>query len=210
MPEPERRITQSAPWPDELEDLVAHFWYRPGWTFHLLENLVRDHEDPNNDSSPPLCQGTTLDIITWGYNSYHAPTRGEWATLPAPELCGCGQPWPCPSYEENGRRGPYRVHHYKIVPAAVFNRVSWQWWLLQMCKEVEDHETAEFFRLVYDDTTRIGTETFGETRREERPFRPVHAPGWNPYMLTAAAPESARRTSFRGVEKVPAPDASGG
>lgn len=184
-----RTITQTAPWPEELEHLVKGFRYRPGWTFHLLADFVRDREDPADSTSAPVCQGTTLDIITWGYNSYHAPVRGEWpGTEPTDQRCACGQPWPCPSYEENGRRGPYRVHHYKIVPAAVFNRESWEWWLLTCCREVEDHELAEFF-VVVDDAG------------ERRPFRPIHAPGWNPYMLTVTADENARRTSFRGVVK---------
>lgn len=154
-----KQITQVAPWPEELEDLVEHFRYRPGWKFFLHESLVRDHEDPNDDTSPPVCWGTTLDIITLGYDSYH-PERGQ----------------------------QYGVHHYRIVPAATFNRESWEHWLLQQCIAVDTHEVCEFYVVAYEG-------------HEERPFRPVHAPGWDPYMVTVNAPESERSTSYRGIRK---------
>jgi hypothetical protein len=61
-PEP---LRQEAPWPTELEDLVANVEYRPGWKF-ALENLPRGQGS----------KGLTLSIYSLGYDTYH-PDRGE-------------------------------------------------------------------------------------------------------------------------------------
>jgi len=56
---------QTAPYPDELADLVSRLEYRPGWTFDLLD------KDRGQGS-----KGLTLIITTRGYDAYH-PDRGE-------------------------------------------------------------------------------------------------------------------------------------
>jgi hypothetical protein len=33
----------------------------------------------------------------------------------------------------------------------------------------------------------------------ERPYAPLHGPGWSPYLVTVERTEQDRRTSFRGV-----------
>ncbi len=58
-------MTQTAPFPVELAEMVARLAYRPGWTF-TLSHLDRDQGS----------EGLTLDIVTLGYNSYH-PEQGE-------------------------------------------------------------------------------------------------------------------------------------
>lgn len=63
--------------------------------------------------------GLTFTVLTSGYDAYH-PDRGQY----------------------------YRVYHYFPVPAATFNRASWQRWLLDCLLRVELHETCEFFALV--------------------------------------------------------------
>jgi hypothetical protein len=148
-------MTQTAPYPTELAELVEGFHYRPGWQCRLLDDFVREREDPADDSSPPLVWGLTLDIITRGYNSYH-PEQGQ----------------------------NYGVHHYMIVPAATYNRESWQRWLLNQHFLVEQHETCEFFVV-----------------NGEHPFAPNHGPGNDPYRVVEYAPDEDRRTSFRGVVK---------
>lgn len=57
-------MTQVAPWPQELADLVAACTYRPGWLVRL-EDLDRDQGS----------RGLTLVITTQGFNSYH-PDNG--------------------------------------------------------------------------------------------------------------------------------------
>ena len=57
---------QRAPYPDELEDLVRRWKYRPGWTFVLADDYDRGQGSI----------GLTLIITTKGYNSYH-PEQGE-------------------------------------------------------------------------------------------------------------------------------------
>lgn len=58
-------MSQKAPFPTELDDLVSKVTYRPGWRFTL------NHIDRGQGS-----EGLTLDIVTMGYNSYH-PEQGE-------------------------------------------------------------------------------------------------------------------------------------
>lgn len=108
---------QAAPFPAELAELVDGLTYKPGWTF-TLRHMVREHEDPSDDSSPALSEGLTLDVVSLTHDSHH-PERGL----------------------------VYRVHHYVIVPPATFNRASWQRWLLEQLLLIERHEAAEFFRI---------------------------------------------------------------
>jgi hypothetical protein len=58
-------ITQVAPWPHELADIVANLAYRPGWSFRL------DHLDRGQGS-----EGMTFRILSRGYDTYN-PDRGE-------------------------------------------------------------------------------------------------------------------------------------
>jgi len=86
------------------------------------------------------------------------------------------------------------------VPPAIFNRQSWEWWLLEMCVLVERHEACEFASFVYERDNQVGTVKLGTSTEVRRPFRPVHAPGWNPYMVVVVErTDVAQRTSFRGV-----------
>lgn len=58
------------------------------------------------------------------------------------------------------------VHHLFIVPAASYNRSSWQRWLLDRILDVESHEACEFFRI-----------------DGERVFAPHHSDGEDPYTI---------------------------
>jgi hypothetical protein len=60
----------------------------------------------------------------------------------------------------------YGVLHYFIVPAASYNRRSWQRWLWDRYVDVLRHEGGEFF--VIDG---------------KRPFNPNHDDGNDPYVL---------------------------
>jgi hypothetical protein len=116
--------------------------------------LVDMERDPAS-SHGSSAGGLTVDIISCTFNSYH------------PEA-GYG----------------YRVHHYRIVPAATYNRRSWRRWLLDELVKIETHEACEFFR-----------------DGEERPFAPTHGPGNDPYYLVEYVDDVERRTSFRGTIK---------
>jgi hypothetical protein len=61
----EAEMTQTAPYPTVLAELVAGLRYRPGWQFYL------GHLDRGQGS-----EGLTLDIVTLGYNAYH-PEQGQ-------------------------------------------------------------------------------------------------------------------------------------
>lgn len=69
------------------------------------------------------------------------------------------------------------------VPAASFNRESWEEWLWDRIAETEDHERAENFR-------------FGP--EERRPFKPAHADGWNPGGVRTVVSESVTNTPNAG------------
>ena len=57
--------TQTAPFPQELADIVEALEYRPGWRF-ALESFERD----------PGSEGLTFKILSLGYDTYH-PDQGE-------------------------------------------------------------------------------------------------------------------------------------
>ena len=67
------------------------------------------------------------------------------------------------SYNPNDTIG---IRHLMIVPAAAFDRRSWQRWLLDQILLVESHEACEFF--IVDG---------------EHPYAPSHGPGNNPYLI---------------------------
>jgi hypothetical protein len=97
-------------------------------------------------------KGLTVIITTRGYDSYH-PDRGD----------------------------TYRVNHYMIVPAAGYDRRSWENWLFEQCQLVEKHECMEFFVIA-----------------GERPKAPAHGPGNDPYLVLTHGDETDRRTRFTG------------
>jgi hypothetical protein len=91
----------------------------------------------------------------------------------------------------------YPVNHYFPVPAATYNKASWQRWLLDCLLKVGLHETCEGFVL----------ETHGDfVKRDgshsdvyvERPFAPTHGPGDDPYIVHEYASDTQRRTRFTG------------
>lgn len=132
-------MTQTAPEPEELYDLVNKCTYRPGWRVWL------EQRDRGQGS-----EGLTLIIQTNTIDAYHP-----------------------------GRKAT--VNHFFIVPAASYNRRSWQWWLFEQFQAVEKHECMEFF-------TVDGT----------KPYAPLHGPGNDPYMVQELASDLDRRTAYTG------------
>lgn len=100
-------------------------------------------------------RGSTLIIRTKTYNTYHI---------------------------EDGPH--YKVHHYFIVPAATWNRRSWQRWLFDRFADVQFHEAMEAFMV-----------------DGMRPFAPHHGPGENPYVLMERGTDTEARTTFKGEVK---------
>lgn len=72
------------------------------------------------------------------------------------------------------------------VPAASFNRESWEEWLWARLSETEDHERAEVFRFLQPDGT------------ERRPFKPAHPDGWDPGVVRTVVSESVVNTPNAG------------
>lgn len=80
------------------------------------------------------------------------------------------------------------VMHYHPVPAATYNRQSWERWIIDRVMETETHEAAEWARFVVPNV-----------EAERRPFAATHGPGDNPYVLHEYATEEQRQTSYLGV-----------
>ena len=139
---------QSAPWPEELVQIVEACSYRPGWKIMMCDV----DRDTVQGTGEVLAKGLTLVITTQGYDSYH-PERGE----------------------------NYRVHHFMPVPAATYDRRSWQRWLFDQFLLVERHEAAEFFK--------VG---------KRRPYAPHHGPGNDPYIIFEHGEAKDTRTMFTG------------
>jgi hypothetical protein len=98
---------------------------------------------------------------------------------------------PChDSYHPNNYRP---VQHYHPVPAATFNRQSWERWLFDRLMDTIRHEAAEWFRFIETTTTEDD-----EFMAHRRPFAPTHGPGDDPYVLHEYATDEQRATSYRG------------
>ena len=120
-----------------------------------LISLMDIERDPA-DTHGASAGGLTLRITTLGYDSYNV---------------------------EAGEH--YRVHHYSIVPAATYNRASWQRWLFERFLDVERHECMEFFAI-----------------DGKRPYAATHGPGDDPYVVHEIVTELQAATSFRGLVNV--------
>lgn len=81
------------------------------------------------------------------------------------------------------------VNHLFPVPAATFNRDSWQRWILDRLLDVDMHEACEW------------TVVFDGEGEPVRPFAPTHGPGDNPYRVVQYATDEQRRTAFTGTVK---------
>lgn len=88
------------------------------------------------------------------------------------------------------------VNHYFPVPPAAYGLADWRRWLFDRISDVERHERMEWFAFLPQNITEGSTPEDPECW--ERPYRPVHAPGFDPYVVHDPATEVARRTSFRG------------
>lgn len=82
-----------------------------------------------------------------------------------------------------------KVNHYFPVPPATYNEQSWARWLFDRLGDVDTHERMEDFVLACED----------DPAAVVRPYAPVHAPGWDPYLMTAERTAEDRRTSFLGT-----------
>lgn len=110
-------MTQQAPYPHVLKELVDAMEYRPNWEFSL------EHVDRGQGSA-----GLTLKVLTAGLNTYH-PERGEtyrvWHYMPVPPAAYDRRSWQrwlleqlllierhetCEFFQIAGER-PYAPHH---------------------------------------------------------------------------------------------------
>lgn len=74
-----------------------------------------------------------------------------------------------------------RVNHLFIVPAAAYDKRSWQRWLLDQHLLIESHEACEFYEI-----------------DGVKPYAPSHGPGNDPYMIREIGTDLDVRTAFTG------------
>lgn len=115
--------------------------------------------------------GLTFDVMTRGVNSYN------------------------PDGPSN-----YGVHHYFPVPPAAYDKRSWRHWLFEQILLVERHEAMEFFRFEHDGDF-VGRDGEHHDTYIDRPYRPNHGPGHDPYIVSELATDEQRRTSFTGITR---------
>jgi hypothetical protein len=102
------------------------------------------------------------------------------------------------------RHGPNTYNHEQVmtvshlfpVPPASYNEASWRRWLFDRLGDVDTHERMEDFAFAAELT--IDGPGGGKREVLDRPFKPNHGPGEDPYRVTELTTDEARRTSFRG------------
>ncbi len=72
------------------------------------------------------------------------------------------------------------------VPAAAFNRESWEEWLWARIEDTENHERSEGFRFI------------GADGMVRRPFKPAHPDGWDPSVVRTVVSETVVNTPNAG------------
>ena len=94
-----------------------------------------------------------------------------------------------------------RVAHYFPVLPAAFTAPSWQRWLFDRLGDVDTHERMEDFQLARPGYScgHVPMCAGQCPAAIDRPFRPNHGHGEDPYRITELGSEEARRTSFRDV-----------
>lgn len=162
-------MRQVAPYPVELERLVEALRYRRDRGWKVF--LRDDFTRDPADTHSGESRGLTLTIVREGPDSYH-PER------------------------------VMRVAHHFAVPPATYNRESWMKWLFDRLGDVDDHERMEDFTFAARNVPLMVPELeepVGEVASHlERPYAPVHKPGWDPYLITTERTAVDRRTSYRG------------
>lgn len=166
-------MTQYAPFPTELAELVQNLRYRPGWHFEL-KDIERDHAGVHQGAAG----GLTFIGITGDYDGPGGTYRG------AEDAYHPGRPRP--------------VYFYFPVPAATYNRAAWQRWLFERILDVERHEAMEHFTFQWEEVGGVRAGPGQVTKHTVRPFAPTHGPGDDPYVVHEYGSDLQRRTAFTG------------
>lgn len=164
-------MTQEAPWPTILEDLVNRTVYRPGWTIKLKEKQ-------RDTGSPDPSSGLTLSIYTEGYDSYNVD-RGQTYRVEhqfsVPPATYNEQSWLRWLFEQ------YLIveRHEAMEFFALWSGEPCT------CSLAEPGRMAR--NCSYCESPAI------------RPFAPNHGPGHDPYIIHDYSTDDERRTRYTGV-----------
>lgn len=192
-------MTQTAPDPAELRDLVDQLRYRLhlGWLVWLEDDFQRDKPGRHAGES----RGMTLVVQRAGPNSYH-PVNIKVRARELLDALAKEQPvTELAAQLSDALDALLPVNHYFAVPPATYNRPSWMRWLFDRLADVDTHERMEDFAFATAAVAQRGTGQHNADEAEVlvRPLAPCHGPGWDPYVVTYERADLDRRTSFRGV-----------
>ena len=176
-------MSQIAPYPHELAELVAQLAYRPGWRFHL-EDIERDPATTHSGSA----RGLTLVIFADVHDSYHPEQRrpvNHYFIVPAA------------TYD---RRAWLRWLLDRVLD--VEQHEACEWFRLSVEAGAEhmswvDNDTPVRCQCLHG-ADHYDTAT-PPAEKVVRPYAPNHGPGRDPYTIAEYATDLDRRTSFRGV-----------
>jgi hypothetical protein len=82
-----------------------------------------------------------------------------------------------PGHDSYNPENVMNVNHFFPVPTATYNKKTWQRWVFECCRGVENHELGEWFKV-----------------SDQRPFAPLHGPGEDPYTVHEFRDEVDART----------------
>lgn len=125
----DRQITQWAPWPDDLEQLVAELDYNEAWQFTLRERDDRDYAPDDHERIHPIAGGTTLDVVIAHRNSYPPhEQRHTGFTFPVPPVTWNRDNWMLWLFDRISEIEQHeRMEHFRLVhqpPAELIGRAD--------------------------------------------------------------------------------------
>jgi hypothetical protein len=164
-----KQMTQTAPYPRVLADLVQRLRYRVnlGWEVALFDDYQRDKPGRHSGES----RGLTLVVTRCGPDTYH-PER----TIAVDHLFAV----PPATYNEQ-------------------SWCRWLFDRLGDVDTHERCEDFTLWPVHEDGKPYAETPPGGQDPALVRPYAPTHAPGADPYRVVEYASDIDRRTSFRGV-----------
>lgn len=159
---------QTAPYPQELAELVGRLRYRHhlGWEVKLEDDLQRDKPGRHAGEA----RGLTLAVTRCGPNTYDPEQiMAVNHYFPVPAATYNRESWMRWLFDRLGDVDTHeRMEDFALWPA---------------------HEDGR----PYAETPPGGVDPV-----LTRPYAPVHKPGWDPYMITVLSTAEERDTDFRG------------
>jgi hypothetical protein len=186
-------MTQVAPYPAELADLVRRCRYRAheGWRVDLIDDCQRDKDRDGR----VIGHGLTLSVLTKGYDAYHPEndrTYRVYHYFIVPAATYNRASWMRWLFDQFGHVEDHeRMENFTLVDDSL--------------TEPEDECTCGHAATRHDGRISQCLECGEQEHRYEakqprlaRPFAPTHGPGDDPYVVHEYATAVQRRTRYTG------------